>query len=148
MAPSTPESRLARIKAEEYWLDNRATYNGQKKGEPDEYGNTYWRNAAGRRHRDGDLPAVEWANGNKYFYRNGQLHRDGDLPAVEYADGYKAFWRNGQYHRDGDLPAVEYANGDKAFYRNGVEYTPAPPVPPCQGKLVEIDGVKYKLVSA
>ena len=46
-------------------------------------------------HRDGDLPAVEYSHGDKYWYRNGKLHRDGDLPAVLWAYGYKEWWKNG-----------------------------------------------------
>jgi hypothetical protein len=31
-------------------------------------------------------------------YRNehGQRHRDGGLPAIEYADGHKEYWVNGE----------------------------------------------------
>ena len=31
-----------------------------------ENGNTYYKNAKGQLHRDNDLPAVEYANGDKY----------------------------------------------------------------------------------
>ena len=67
-------------------------------------------------------PAVEQADGSKYWYRNGQYHRD-DGPAVEYANGYKAWWRNGQRHRD-EGSAVERSNGSNEYWRNGVQYWP------------------------
>ena len=44
-------------------------------------------------HRE-DGPAIEYANGNKQWCRNGQLHRE-DGPAIEYANGCKQWWING-----------------------------------------------------
>ena len=41
----------------------------------------YWFDNKGRYHRE-DGPAVEWANGNKAWYRNGKQHRE-DGPAIE-----------------------------------------------------------------
>ncbi len=38
-------------------------------------------------------PAVELANGAKYWYLNGKRHRT-DGPAVEYANGHKEWWLN------------------------------------------------------
>ena len=60
------------------------------------------------------------------FWKNkeGQLHRDGDLPAVIYANGAKYWWKNGQLHRDGDKPAIIFANGEEEYYNNGVQYEP------------------------
>jgi hypothetical protein len=72
-----------------------------------------------RRHSFNDLPAIEGANGDKYWYRHGQQHRR-DLPAIEYAtSGTKIWYWNGQLHRENDLPAVEYANGRKEWYIHG-----------------------------
>jgi hypothetical protein len=48
-------------------------------------------------HRD-DGPAIEYANGSKYWYQNGKLHRD-DGPAVEYADGSKDWRLNGKIYQ-------------------------------------------------
>ena len=67
-----------------------------------------WKNKNGQIHRDGDLPAFERANGDKFYYKEGKLHRDGDLPAIEYACGDKEYCKNGKLHRDGDKPAVVY----------------------------------------
>ena len=81
----------------------------------------WWVN--GQRHRDEDLPAVEYDNGDgdgdKYWYVNGELHREGGLPAIQCTDGEKWWYVNGKRHRDGDLPAIEYADGDKYWYVNG-----------------------------
>jgi antitoxin component YwqK of YwqJK toxin-antitoxin module len=71
----------------------------------------------GQLHRE-DGPAAEWADGkNKEWYLNGQLHRE-DGPAVEWASGTKSWYLNGQLHRE-DGPAVEWASGTKSWYLNG-----------------------------
>jgi len=70
----------------------------------------------GQLHRE-DGPAIECANEYKAWYRNGLLHRE-DGPAVEWANGDKYWYKNGKYHRE-DSPAVEYYNGDKKWYLNG-----------------------------
>jgi hypothetical protein len=86
----------------------------------DEEGNKFWRNENRERHRL-DGPAIEWANGDKYWYQNGKRHRI-DGPAIEYADGDKIWYQNGKYHRL-DGPAIEYADGEKYWYIEGKEYT-------------------------
>ena len=65
------------------------------------------------RHRENG-PAVEYADGTKIWYQNGQRHRI-DGPAIEWRDGDKRWFQNGQRHRT-DGPAVMYANGSKAWY--------------------------------
>jgi hypothetical protein len=90
--------------------------------------------------------------GNKRWYLNGNLHRT-DGPAVEYADGSKFWYLNGNLHRT-DGPAMEYADGSKEWYLNDKDYTEADwrkqlnklNKATCVGKIVEVDGVKYKLV--
>jgi hypothetical protein len=105
----------------------------------------------GKRHRL-DGPAVEWLDGYKAWWIDGKLHRL-DGPAVEWADGSKSWWVNGKRHRL-DGPAVEYANGHKEWYLDGKKITEeefnkyTKPKPSCEGKVVEVDGVKYKLVKA
>ncbi len=80
-----------------------------------------------------------------------QLHRL-DGPAVEYANGDKAWLVESKYHRL-DGPAIEWANGYKSWYVDGKKMTETEfneyikPKPSCEGKVVEIDGKKYKLVS-
>ena len=89
-----------------------------------------------------------WALGDIHTRGGGFFHRDGGLPAVEYANGDKAWWVNGKRHREplpgaigvnpqgaigvnpqgaigvAGLPAVEYANGDKEWWFNGIRYYP------------------------
>lgn len=59
----------------------------------------------GLKHRI-DGPAVEYKNGNKYWYLNGKFHRE-DGPAIEEVNGYKQWFLNGKRHRI-DGPACEY----------------------------------------
>ena len=68
-------------------------------------------------------------NGSKSWYLNGERHRE-DGPAIEDADGYKAWYLNGK-----QLSESEFNARTK-------------PAPSCEGKVVEVDGVKYKLVKA
>jgi len=74
------------------------------------------------RHRE-DGPAVEWANGSRAWFLNGERHRE-DGPAVEYANGYKEWYLNDQLHRE-DGPAVEYADGSKYWFLNDKEVSEA-----------------------
>jgi len=87
-------------------------------------------------------------NGTKFWYQNGKRHRT-DGPAIERIGGTKEWYQNDKRHRT-DGPAVEYANGDKEWYLEGKELTEAQfnarTKPSCSGKVVEIDGKKYKLV--
>ena len=67
-------------------------------------------------------------------------------------DGNKFWYRNGQYHRE-DGPACEYANGTRYWFIEGKEYTEQEfnkkmNKTSCGGKIVEIDGKKYKLVES
>jgi hypothetical protein len=63
------------------------------------------------------------------------------------------YWSNDkdQLHRL-DGPAIEYTDGHKAWYVNGEDMTEKEfneyikPKPSCEGKVVEVDGVKYRLV--
>jgi hypothetical protein len=84
---------------------------------------------------------------------NGKHHR-ADGPAIEYADGGKEWYVNGKLHRE-DGPAIEYADGGKEWWLNGKNLTQEqflartkrkPKQASCSGKVVEVDGKKYKLV--
>ena len=117
----------------------------------DEYGTKCWY-LNDKLHRE-DGPTIECANGSKCWYLDGKLHRV-DGPAVEYVNGRKEWYLNGKFHRT-DGPAIELATGTKYWFLNGVEYTKAEwrnqtqkVKSPCVGKVVEVDGVKYKLVEA
>jgi hypothetical protein len=70
-------------------------------------------------HRE-DGPAIEYVNGRKEWYLNGERHRE-DGPAVEYANEYKAWWLNDNIHRT-DGPAVEYSDGRTEWWLFGIRY--------------------------
>jgi len=64
-------------------------------------------------------------HGSKIYYKDRKmtiLHRLDGGPAIEFADGYKAWYVDGQRHRL-DGPAVECADGSKAWYVDGKRLT-------------------------
>ena len=61
--------------------------------EVDARGNRYYRNAASQPHRT-DGPAIELADGTKFWYQNGKLHRE-DGPAIIFEDGDRRWCING-----------------------------------------------------
>ena len=85
----------------------------------DEWGTTTWFDSDGKRHRDGDLPAVVYAEGGQGWYQHGKLHRDGDLPAVVEAEGAQGWFQHGVIHRDGDLPAMVGLDGLQWWFWRG-----------------------------
>ena len=85
--------------------------------ETNRWGDTRHYNSSGQLHRDGGLPAIEWADGSKHYYVNGHLHRDGGLPAIEDADGTKEYWVNGQRHNAHGLAIV--ARGAREYWLKG-----------------------------
>ena len=68
-------------------------------------GTKIWRNIKNQLHRTGGLPAVEYADGSKFHYKNDLFHRDQDLPAVELNDGRKYWFLHGLWIRKSMLPA-------------------------------------------
>ena len=89
-------------------------------------------------------------NGVKEWLLNDKLHRE-DGPAIVCTNGTKFWYLNGKLHRENG-PAVIHANGDKCWYLNGKLVTEAEherqtqaKQDDCSGKVVEIDGKKYKL---
>jgi hypothetical protein len=114
----------------------------------DEGYRTTWRQN-GKIHRVGG-PAVECEVGDKFWYQNGMYNRE-DGPAVEYADGSGFWYLNDMLHRE-DGPALEYADGSRFWFLDSRKLTEAEHAaemkrrnaPSCDGKTVEIDGVKYK----
>ena len=70
-------------------------------------------------HRENDLPAIEYSDGSKEWYKNGKIHRESDLPAIEDSDGTKYWYKEGKLHRENDLPAVEHSSGTKKWYKEG-----------------------------
>ena len=68
-----------------------------------------------------------YQNGCKFWLLNGNLHRE-DGPAVEWPSGYKEWWLNGE-----ELTEEEFISRTSNA---------------CDGKVIEIDGRKYKLTPA
>jgi len=66
-------------------------------------------------HRE-DGPAVIWANGTQYWYRNNKLHRELG-PAIIVPCGAQEWYQNGLRHRE-DGPAIVYADGTQCWYYN------------------------------
>ena len=50
----------------------------------------YWYDSDGKWHRENG-PAIEWADGGKFWYKHGKRHRE-DGPAYESVYGYKEYW--------------------------------------------------------
>ena len=99
----------------------------------------------GKKHRE-DGPAIEYTNGDKFWYKNGKYHRE-DGPAVEYNDGSKSWYKNDKRHRE-DGPAIEYSDGDKSWFIDGKKLTEEEfnaRIRSCNGKVIEVEGKKYKL---
>ena len=69
----------------------------------DDAGTTRWYKDAGHsiQHRENG-PAVEYADGDKFWYQNGQFHRI-DGPAVVYSNGQEEWYIN-----DRQLTEVEF----------------------------------------
>ena len=79
-------------------------------------------NNAGQLHRD-DGPAVEYADGLKYWYQNGQKHRT-DGPAVVGPNGYKEWYQDGQLHRtDGPLLSIQMVTKAGSRMANAIALT-------------------------
>ena len=76
----------------------------------------------GKLHRDGDLPAIIFADGSQCWYKYGRRHRSGDLPAEIWAYGTQRWYKDGKLHRDGDLPAEIRTDGAQFWYKDGHRY--------------------------
>ena len=55
------------------------------------------------------------SNGSNFYYKNGKSHRDDDLPAIEFFNGNKEWYIEGRLHRI-DGPALIWKNKIKWFY--------------------------------
>ena len=90
----------------------------------DEEGTTRWYKDAKCKiwHRENG-PAIEYADGAKSWFQNGQLHRT-DGPAIEWASGVKSWYQKGQRHRI-DGPAIVGTNGRELWYIDGNRLTEA-----------------------
>lgn len=65
----------------------------------------------------------EYSDGTrKWFWSgSGKLHRFG-APAIEYANGDRKWYFEGELHRE-DGPAAEFADGERIWYLWGLEMT-------------------------
>lgn len=68
-----------------------------------------------------DGPAVEYENGGREWWVNGELHRIGG-PASEWADGSREWRVNGKWHRI-DGPAIEWGDGGLEWHLSGHRVT-------------------------
>lgn len=51
-------------------------------------------NAIGQLHSFDDKPSLVSYNGTLYCYKNGQYHRENNLPAIVYPNGDNEYWKN------------------------------------------------------
>jgi hypothetical protein len=82
----------------------------------DKYGNKFWYDTDGVRHRT-DGPAIEWLDGDKFWYQHGECHRD-DGPAYESANGGKSWYLHDQCLTfDEWLNKVDMSDEDKVMLK-------------------------------
>lgn len=79
-----------------------------------------------RLHRDGDLPAIEVKNGNRWVERSPQLIHEfaPKIPKIIYAEEVLEWYKYGKLHRDGDAPAkIIFSESNQmemaSWYKNG-----------------------------
>ena len=117
----------------------------------DDAKSVFWYNDKDELHRL-DGPAIQGCNGLKAWWVDGKCHRL-DGPAIEDCNDLTEWWVDGKLHRL-DGPAIEDCSGRKEWWVEGKRMSEKKfneyikPKPTCEGKVVEIDGVKYKLVKA
>ena len=80
-----------------------------------------YRNEFGDLHSYDDKPAVEYKNGDCFWYKNGNFHRDNGLPAIIRGNGTKQWWINGSRTRE-DGPAIEWSNGAFTWALDSIVY--------------------------
>jgi len=68
-----------------------------------------------------DAPAIECADGAKYWLQHDKLHRENG-PAIEYANGGVKWYQHDKLHRE-DGPAIEWADGSKEYWIRGEKLT-------------------------
>jgi len=92
-----------------------------------------------------DFPfEIKDKNGNKIYFENSDGYSDGYWSKREYdSNGKEIYFENSE----GSWEKSEYdSNGNLIYYENSDGYVgDYRPNPSCEGKVVEIDGKKYKL---
>lgn len=95
----------------------------------DEHGTKYWEVRGGTLlHRGDDLPAVEYENCRRVWFRYNLLHRDHDRPAVINENCDQEWYMNDMRTRGNDKPAIVCNNGHRQWWINNErhrEYGPA-----------------------
>ena len=97
-----------------------------------------------------DYKVVVRSHATSWYKPNTDILHRIDGPAAEYKNGYKEWYFEDKFHRV-DGPAIEFVSGEKQWWLNGKLLTEAEhkaltaQKPTCDGKIVEIDGQKYKL---
>lgn len=86
----------------------------------------------------------------RWLNEAGELHRVGKPAYINPTSGYESYWFNGQRHRE-DGPAIIWGDGIEFYYFDGISYSKkewqklVSSTQSCAGKIVEIDGKKYRL---
>ena len=57
------------------------------------------------------------------WHRDGKLHRDNDLPALKWSDGNRVWFQHGEIHRENG-PAHILPDGAEMYYIHGEEVSP------------------------
>ena len=83
----------------------------------------------GQLHSYNDKPAIEWNNGDKWWYYQGELHRDNDKPAIEYSGGAKEWWYKGKQYSEEEYKKLFVKKEEK----------------PQDGQEIVIEGKRYKV---
>jgi len=88
-------------------------------------------------------PALEYENGDKFWYHMGKLHRDIGPAAITSKGDF--WYKHGKYHRL-DGPAVQLKNGFSAWYENGLLHRLDGPaiINPKKGNEFWIEGIKQQ----
>lgn len=67
------------------------------------------------------LPAVVSSRHREWWYHGGK-HREGDLPAVVFANGRREWWVHGRRHRANGQPAIIHEDGSLSWFVHGVPH--------------------------
>jgi hypothetical protein len=65
---------------------------------------------------------TKFGDTDMWFNDKSLLHRENNLPAVEYKNGDKLWFIDSKLHRE-DGPAVILSSGLKSWYLDGIEYS-------------------------
>ena len=65
---------------------------------------------------------ITMPSGEQTWYKDNEKHRDDDLPAIIYADGDQFWLIAGLQHRENN-PSSIYSSGNVRWCLRGIEYT-------------------------